>query len=60
MSQVNVVELTPGVSPTGDLINGAVAIKMMEPRVCIGEKRDGLTCVIYLRLKVELAEKMLS
>jgi hypothetical protein len=30
MSYVDVVEFTPGVSPTGDLVDGAVAIEMME------------------------------
>src|ERR1700761_9113183 len=30
VSQVNVVELASGVSPTGNLIDGAVAIEMME------------------------------
>jgi hypothetical protein len=30
MSQVDVIELAPGVSPARDLIDGAVAIEMME------------------------------
>ena len=30
MNYVDVVEFTPGVSPTGDLVDGAVAIEMME------------------------------
>ena len=30
MSHVDVVEFTPGVSPTGDLVDGAVALEMME------------------------------
>jgi hypothetical protein len=30
MSHVDVVEVTPGMSPTGDLIDDAVTVEMME------------------------------
>jgi hypothetical protein len=33
MNDMNVVKFTPGMSPTGDLVNGAIAIKMMEPGI---------------------------
>jgi hypothetical protein len=31
MNHMDVVEFTPGMSPTGDFVDGAIAIEMMEP-----------------------------
>ena len=39
MDYVNVVELAPGMSPTGDLVNVAAVVEMMKSRVGIGLQR---------------------
>jgi hypothetical protein len=36
MDHMNVVELAPGMSPTGDLIDVAAVVEVMKPRVGIG------------------------